>query len=60
MAQALYRETSRIFAQGDARDKLEATSHTVANSPPAEFAEKVKSEVEKFRKIILAAKMQQD
>lgn len=60
VAQGLYRETSRIFALPEVRDKLEATGHTVANSTPAEFADKVKLEVEKFRKIILASKMQQD
>ena len=60
IVQGLYRETSRIFAMPEVRDKLEATGHTVTNSAPAEFAEKVKLEIEKFRKIILASKMQQD
>lgn len=59
-AQAVYRETSRIFALPDVREKLEATGHTVTNSSPDVFAEKVKLEVEKFRKIIIASKMQQD
>ena len=58
--QALYRETSRIIALPEVRDKLEATGHTVTNSSPETFSEKVKLEVEKFRKIILASKMQQD
>jgi tripartite-type tricarboxylate transporter receptor subunit TctC len=60
MAQSLYRETSRIVGAPDVREKLESTGHTIANSSPAEFSEKVKLEVEKFRKIIVASKMQQD
>jgi tripartite-type tricarboxylate transporter receptor subunit TctC len=57
---AVHRETSRIAATAEFREKMEATGHTVVNSTPAEFTEKVKSEVEKFRKIIIASKMQQD
>jgi len=60
MAQAVYRETSRIVALPEVREKLEATGHSITNSTPDVFAEKVKIEVEKFRKIIVASKMQQD
>ena len=60
IAQAVYRETSRIVALPEVREKLEATGHTVTNSAPEQFSEKVKLEVEKFRKIIVASKMQQD
>ena len=60
LAQAVYRETSRIVALPEVREKLEATGHTVTNSTPEQFAEKVKLDVEKFRKIIVASKMQQD
>jgi len=60
IAQAVYRETSRIVSLPEVREKLEATGHTVTNSSPDVFAEKVKLEVEKFRKIIIASKMQQD
>jgi tripartite-type tricarboxylate transporter receptor subunit TctC len=60
MAQAVYRETSRVVALPEVREKLEATGHTVTNSAPDVFSEKVKIEVEKFRKIIVASKMQQD
>ena len=60
LVQAVYRETSRIVALPDVREKLEATGHTVTNSTPEQFAEKVKLDVEKFRKIIVASKMQQD
>lgn len=60
VAQAVYRETSRIIALPEVREKLEATGHTVVNSTPGEFADKHKLEIEKFRKIIIASKMQQD
>ena len=60
LAQAVYRETSRIVALPEVRERLEATGHTVTNSAPEQFSEKVKLEVEKFRKIILDSKMQQD
>jgi len=60
VAQAVYRETSRIVALPEVREKLEATGHTVTNSAPEQFSEKVRSEVEKFRRIVVASKMQQD
>jgi len=60
LAQAVYRETSRIVALPEVRERLEATGHTITNSAPEQFSEKVKLEVEKFRKIILDSKMQQD
>lgn len=60
MVQAVYRETSRVFALPDVRERLEATGHTITNSTPEQFSDKVKLEVEKFRKIIMASKMQQD
>ena len=58
MVQAVYRETSRIFALPEVRGRLEATGHTVINSAPEQFSEKVKREVEKFRGIILKSGMQ--
>ncbi len=58
IAQAVYRETARIVELPEVREKLESTGHTVTNSAPEVFAEKVRLDVEKFRKIILAAKMQ--
>lgn len=60
VAQSVYRETSRIVALPEVRERLEATGHTVTNSTPEQFSEKVRSEVEKFRKIIVASKMQQN
>lgn len=60
IVQAVYRETSRIVALPEIRERFEATGHTVVNSPPDQFSEKVKREVEKFRRIILESGMQQD
>lgn len=56
--QGLHRETSRIIALPEIRERFEATGHTVANTSPDEFSEKVKREVEKFRRIILDSGMQ--
>jgi tripartite-type tricarboxylate transporter receptor subunit TctC len=56
--QGLHKETSRIAAQPEFREKLEATGHTVVNSTPEQFAEKWKSEVEKFRRIVVDSGMQ--
>jgi tripartite-type tricarboxylate transporter receptor subunit TctC len=60
VVQAVYRETSRIVALPEVRERLEATGHSVTNSTPEQFSEKVRSEVEKFRQIIVASKMQHD
>ncbi len=58
--QAVSRETARIVALPEIREKLEGTGHAVNTSTPEQFAEKVRNEIEKFRKIIVASKMQQD
>lgn len=58
LVQAVYRETSRIVALPELRERFEATGHTVVNSTPEQFAEKQKREVEKFRKIIVESGMQ--
>lgn len=55
--QGLHKETSRIAAQPEFREKLEATGHTVVNSTPEQFSEKWKTEIEKFRRIIVDSKM---
>jgi len=60
MAQAVYKETSRIINLPEIRERLEATGHQVVNSTPETFAEKVRREVEKFRKIIIDSGMQQN
>ena len=56
--QGLHRETSRIVALPEMRERFEATGHTVVNSTPEQFSEKQKREVEKFRKIIVDSGMQ--
>ncbi len=58
LVQAVYRETSRIVALPEMRERFEATGHTVVNSTPEQFSEKQKREVEKFRKIIVDSGMQ--
>jgi tripartite-type tricarboxylate transporter receptor subunit TctC len=57
IVQGLHKETSRIVAEAEFREKLEATGHTVINSTPEQFAGKWKDEVEKFRRIIVDSKM---
>ena len=57
VVQGIYREVSRIVAIPDVRDRLVATGHTVVNSTPEQFAEKVRREVEKFRKLIVESGM---
>lgn len=58
--QALYREISRIVSLAETRDRLVSTGHQVINSTPEQFSEKVRREVEKFRKLILESGMQQE
>jgi tripartite-type tricarboxylate transporter receptor subunit TctC len=58
--QALYGEVARIIALPEVRDRLVATGHEVVGSPPPTFAEKVRRDAEKYRKIILESNMQQD
>ena len=57
LVQAVYRETSRIVALPEIRERFEATGHTVVNSTPEQFSEKQKREVEKFRRIIIDSGM---
>jgi tripartite-type tricarboxylate transporter receptor subunit TctC len=57
VVQGLYREVSRIVALPDIRERLVATGHTVVNSTPEQFSDKVKREVEKFRKLIIDSGM---
>ena len=60
MVQAYYREVARIISLPEVRERLVATGHEVIGSTPEQFTDKVKREVEKFRKIILESGMQQD
>ena len=60
VVQALARETARVVALPEVRERLIATGHEVIGSTPEAFAEKVRRDVEKYRKIILESNMQQD
>ncbi len=60
IVQAYYREVARIINLPDVRERLVATGHEVIGSTPEQFSDKVKREVEKFRRIILESGMQQD
>jgi tripartite-type tricarboxylate transporter receptor subunit TctC len=57
VVQGLYREISRIVIIPEVRERLVATGHDVVNSTPEQFSEKIRREVEKFRKLILASGM---
>ncbi len=57
VVQGLYREVSRIVSLPESRERLVATGHQVINSTPEQFADKVKREVEKFRKLIVESGM---
>ena len=60
VVQALYREVARIVAIPEVRERFVTTGHEIIVSTPEQFSEKVRHEVEKFRKLILASGMQQD
>lgn len=60
VVRALNREVTRIVNSPEIRQRLVATGHTVVASTPEQFSDKVKREVEKYRKIILESGMQQD
>jgi tripartite-type tricarboxylate transporter receptor subunit TctC len=57
VVQGLYREVSRIVSLPEVRERLESTGHQVVNSTPEQFSDKVRREVEKFRKLIVESKM---
>ena len=58
VVQALYLEVSRIIGMPEVRERLVATGHSVIGSTPEQFSDKVRREVEKFRKLILESGMQ--
>jgi tripartite-type tricarboxylate transporter receptor subunit TctC len=60
IVQTLYREVARIVSVPDVRDRLVAGGYNIVASTPEQFSERVKREVEKFRKIILDSGMQQE
>jgi tripartite-type tricarboxylate transporter receptor subunit TctC len=57
VVQGLYREVSRIVSLPETRERLVSTGHQVINSTPEQFSDKVKLEVEKFRKLIMDSGM---
>ena len=57
VVQALAREATRIINLPEIRERLVSTGHEVIGSTPEQFTEKVKREVEKYRKIILESGM---
>lgn len=60
VVQALSREVTRIINLPEIRERLVATGHEVIGSTPEQFTDKVRREVEKFRRIILESGMQRD
>lgn len=60
VVQALSREVVRIINLPDVRERLVATGHEVIGSTPEQFSDKVKSDVDRFRKVILESGMQRD
>ncbi len=60
VVQALSREVTRIINLPDVRERLVATGHEVIGSTPEQFTDKVRREVEKFRRIVLESGMQRD
>jgi tripartite-type tricarboxylate transporter receptor subunit TctC len=60
IVQALQREIARIVAIPDIRDKFVAGGYEVVATTPEQFAERVRRDTEKYRKIILDSGMQQE
>jgi tripartite-type tricarboxylate transporter receptor subunit TctC len=56
--QLLNREVVRVLAMPDIRERLEATGHQPVGSTPEQFADKVKRELEKYRKVVQDSGMQ--
>src|SRR3954462_6677317 len=57
--QALQREVARIVAIPEIRDKFVTGGYEVVATTPEQFAERVKRDTEKYRRIILESGMQQ-
>jgi tripartite-type tricarboxylate transporter receptor subunit TctC len=56
--QALNREIVRIINLPEVKDRFKSTGYEVVGSTPEQFAERVKRDTEKYRKIILESAMQ--
>ncbi len=57
---ALQREVARIVAMPEVREKFGAGGYEIVATTPEQFAERVKRDTEKYRKIILDSGMQQE
>jgi tripartite-type tricarboxylate transporter receptor subunit TctC len=57
---AYNREIAQLVNQPETRSKLTSQGFEIVTGTPEQFAEVVRRDVERFRKIILDAKMQQD
>src|SRR3954463_1593023 len=60
IVQALQREVARIVVIPEIRDKFVAGGYDVVATTPEQFAERVKRDTEKYRRIILESGMQQE
>ena len=60
IVQALQREVARIVAIPEIRDKFVTGGYEVVATTPEQFAERVKRDTEKYRRIILESGMQQE
>lgn len=56
---ALNREIVRILAMPEVRDRFTSVGYEVVGSTPEQFAERVRRDTEKYRKVILESKMPQ-
>jgi tripartite-type tricarboxylate transporter receptor subunit TctC len=57
--QALSREIQRILALPEVKDRFTSVGYEVVGSTPEQFAERVRRDTEKYRKVIVESKMQQ-
>ena len=60
VVQAYYREITRVAAMPDIREKLASGGYEIVLSSPEQFAQRVRGDYEKFRKVILDHNMQLD
>jgi tripartite-type tricarboxylate transporter receptor subunit TctC len=57
--QALSREIQRILTLSDVKERFTSVGYEVVGSTPEQFAERVRRDTEKYRKVILESKMPQ-
>jgi hypothetical protein len=55
----LSREIVRILAASEVKERFTAVGYEVVGSTPEQFAERVRRDTEKYRKVILESKMPQ-